>query len=103
MAKYLREIDVGPIVEGHHSCAMAAPATTTSSCVCASVPLEDTIQRIFSLPEYVQRMTFPAADEQTKLFEDLQIISDVYRHLDKSLQTIFLRQTGMLIMPQYVA
>ena len=84
----LKSLDVGTPVstgEGHH----------TECSQCFTWQLKDTLQRVVQVEELFSHFHFPSEQQQQNLFLQLQQRRpDVYKNLDTTRRTIFLRQTG---------
>lgn len=84
--KYEATVNVGPIKQIH-----------VSPCDCGGfeTELKDTLQRIVSNPVLMEMCEFMTQERQQKLFTFLKERSpSLYRNLDDSRKTIFLRLTG---------
>ena len=84
----LKSLDVGTPVstgEGNH----------TECSQCFTWQLKDTLQRVVQVEELFSHFHFPSEQQQQNLFHQLQQRRpDLYKNLDTTRRSIFLRQTG---------
>ena len=91
VSKYLRELDVGPIIHLPHD----ESHTQVSGCICAVTKLKDTMQRLISTKQLFDSMEFPSMADQAKLFELLKEKDrQLYSGLRIDCKTLFIRQSG---------
>ena len=64
------------------------------NCMHASTSAVETLSLIASTPEIFNRFEFVGTELQESLFRELQSESPIYKNLDSSKRTIFLRDTG---------